>query len=80
MRVRHYRSRKQRWIHRVRVRIVANFRDYPAISIIIAALLIPGGFVLVPVIAWWHRRKRAAMRPLQGKRAPERRKMVSHRR
>jgi uncharacterized Tic20 family protein len=27
---------------------------------IVAALLLPGGFVLVPVIAWWHRRTRAA--------------------
>ena len=66
-RVRHHRSRKQRWIRRVRLRIVANFRQHPAISIIIAALLIPGGFVLVPAIAWWHRRKHAASEALTRK-------------
>lgn len=71
MRIRHQGVRKQRWTRRVRVRIVANFRRYPVVSIIIAALLIPGGFVLVPVIAWWHRRKRAVKQALQGKRASE---------
>ena len=44
----------------MRARILANIAHYPVLSGIVAALLLPGGFVLVPLIAWWHRRKRAA--------------------
>jgi len=57
-RVRHHLSRKQRWTRRVRARILANLGHHPVLAGIVAALLLPGGFVLVPVIAWWHRRRR----------------------
>jgi len=77
-RVRHHRSRKQRWTRRVRARIVANFGRYPVISGILAALLLPGGIVLVPVIVWWRRRKRAIRRALQAKHAHRGRKVSSH--
>ncbi len=76
-RVRHNRSRKQRWTRRVRARFVANFGRSPVLSGIIATLLLPGGFVLVPFIVWWHRRKRAAEQALQGKRAHRGRKVPS---
>ena len=59
-RVRPHRSRRQLWTRRVRARILANLSRYPILSAVVAALLLPGGFALVPVIAWWHRRKRAA--------------------
>jgi hypothetical protein len=59
-RARHHQSRKTLWVRRVRARILANLGHYPVISGVVAALLLPGGFVLVPVIAWWHRRRRRA--------------------
>ena len=77
-RVRHPRTRKRRWIRRVRARIVANLGRYPVISGIIATLMIPGGFALVPAVVWWHRRKRAVKEALQRKRASQSRKAASH--
>ena len=59
-RARSRQSRKTLWVRRVRARILAKLGHYPIISGVVAALLLPGGFVLVPVIAWWHRRRRAA--------------------
>jgi hypothetical protein len=59
-RVRPHPSRKSLWVRRVRARILAKLGHYPIISGVVAALLLPGGFVLVPVIAWWHRRTRRA--------------------
>lgn len=57
-RVRPLRSRRNRWTRRVRARILVRIRHYPVLYILVAAILLPGGFVLVPVIAWWVRLKR----------------------
>jgi hypothetical protein len=57
-RVRSRQSWQRLWARRVRGRILANLSRYPTLSAIVAALLLPGGFVFVPVIAWWHRRSR----------------------
>ena len=60
-------SREKSRTRRVRARIIAKFEDYPVISIIVAAILLPGGFVVVPFIAWWYRRKRALKRAIEAK-------------
>jgi hypothetical protein len=57
-RVRPHRSRKELWTRRVRALILLKLERYPVISAIVAVVLLPGGFVLVPLIAWWHRRTR----------------------
>jgi len=64
-RVRPRRSGKRRWTRRVSARIVANLGRFPILSGIAAAVLLPGGFVIVPVVAWWHRRKRALKQALR---------------
>jgi hypothetical protein len=51
-------SRRNRWTRRVRARILVRIRHYPVLYVVVAAVLLPGGFVLVPVIAWWYRRRR----------------------
>ena len=49
----------------MRVLILARLERHPVISSVVALLLLPGGFVLVPIIAWWHRRKRDINRVLK---------------
>ena len=71
-RVRAHRSRRQLWTRRVRARILANLGHHPILFSIVAALLLPGGFVLVPVIAWWHRRKRRTKSAAQSRKSGKR--------
>ena len=71
-RARHHQSRKTLWVRRVRARILAKLGHYPIIFSIVAALLLPGGFVLVPVIAWWHRRKRRTKSAAQSRKSGKR--------
>jgi len=59
-RVRPYRSRKKFWTRRERAQFLADLGRYSIVSSYVAALLLPGGFALLPVIAWWQRHKRAA--------------------
>ncbi len=68
-RVRPRRSSKQRWTRRVRALIVANLGRFPILPGIVAAILLPGGFVIVPLVAWWHRRKRAVKQALRASRS-----------
>jgi hypothetical protein len=49
----------------VRALIVANLGRFPILPGIVAAILLPGGFVIVPAVAWWHRRKRELKRVLK---------------
>jgi len=70
-RVRPYRSRKKFWTRRERAQFLADLGRYSIVSSYVAALLLPGGFALLPVIAWWQRHKRAAKpaRPTRSKAA-----------
>jgi len=64
-RARSRRSRIRLWTRRERARIYKRFGRYSLISGIVAALVLPGGFVIVPVIAWWRRRKRLAKKAMR---------------
>jgi hypothetical protein len=52
------RARKKRWTRYERGPAAAHLGRYSTLSGYVAALLLPGGIALLPVLAWWHRRQR----------------------
>ncbi|HUN70613.1 MAG TPA: hypothetical protein VMU46_17595 [Burkholderiales bacterium] len=37
--------------------ILARLKRFPILYGYVAALLLPGGFALLPALAWWHRHR-----------------------
>ena len=52
------RVRKKRWTRYERGPAAARLGRLSTLSGYLAALLLPGGVALLPVLAWWHRHQR----------------------
>jgi hypothetical protein len=50
---------KQRWTPQDRAEIRAQFRRLSNLSPYFVALVMPGGFVVLPALTWWLDRRRA---------------------
>jgi hypothetical protein len=52
------RARKKRWTRYERGPAAARLARLSTLSGFVAALLLPGGVALLPVLAWWHRHRK----------------------
>ncbi len=64
------RSRRKRWTRPRRAGLLKRVGYYSLVTGYIAALLLPGGILLLPAIVWWHRRRLAARTAQAGEFAP----------
>ena len=53
---------RQRWSPEDRAQIAQHLRRLTRISPYLAALVLPGGFFMLPVLAWWLDRRRGRAR------------------
>lgn len=51
------RTRNRLWTRRERAVLFARLRRFSVWSAYVAALILPGGIALLPVLAWWHRHR-----------------------
>ena len=56
------RARKLFWTRQERAPALARIGRYSTLSAYVAALVLPGGVALLPVLVWWHRHQRMARR------------------
>jgi len=49
---------KQKWSARDRRKLMAQLRRLSKVSPYIAVIVLPGGFAMLPVLAWWLDRRR----------------------
>jgi len=52
------RARKKYWTGRERGVVSVRLGRWSTLSGYVAALVLPGGIALLPVLAWWHRHQR----------------------
>jgi len=53
----------ERWTPQEKQELVGHFRRLSRISPYIALVVIPGGFALLPLVAWWLDKRRARRKP-----------------
>ena len=56
---------KQQWTPQDRRELILHLKRLSRISAYVAVLVMPGGFALMPVIAWWLDRRRGQRLALQ---------------
>lgn len=49
----------EKWTAREKEELLSHFRRLSKVSSYIALVVIPGGFALLPLVAWWLDRRRA---------------------
>jgi len=71
------RARKKFWTRHERAPVFAGLGRFSKISGYVAALLLPGGIALLPMLGWWHRHHRMERKAERTvRRRPHRRRMV----
>jgi len=53
----------ERWTSQEKQELVGHFRRLSKMSPYIALVVIPGGFALLPLVAWWLDKRRARRKP-----------------
>lgn len=51
------------WTKKEKRELVGHLRRLSGMGPYVAILVLPGGFALLPLLAWWHGRRRARRRP-----------------
>ena len=59
---------RQKWTAQEKNQLREHLRHLSKVSPYIAVVMLPGGFALLPVLAWWLDRRRARRAPLGAKR------------
>jgi hypothetical protein len=55
---------KQRWSPEDRLELTIHLHRLKRISPYIAVVVLPGGFAMLPILAWWLDRRRGTNRPI----------------
>lgn len=54
---------RQRWTREDRREVMAHLQRLSRVSPYLAAMVLPGGFAMLPLLAWWLDRRRGRPRP-----------------